>query len=145
MSLGINKTILLGHLGADPEKVAGSDITKITVATTERWKDKTSGETKEKTEWHRVTFFGHLANSAAKWLYKGAKVYIEGKNVTNKWNKDGQDHYTTEIHVKSYQLLSGIKDGEAAPAQQKHQEDKSNGYQPQQGMAGSGFDDDIPL
>lgn len=142
MSLGVNKIILIGHMGRDPEKVEGQQITKIAVATTERWTDKESKEKKEKTEWHRVTFFGHAANSAMKYLYKGAKVYIEGKNVTNKWNKDGQDHYTTEIHVSSYQLLSGLKDG-AEPAETQQQ------AAPQQQAAApaddSGFDDDIPF
>jgi single-strand DNA-binding protein len=144
----LNKVMLIGNLGRDPEKVEGNQITKIAVATTEKWKDKETGDLKEKTEWHRVTFFGHLANSAAKYLYKGAKVYIEGKNVTNKWQKDGQDHYTTEIHVREYKILSPLKDSpdqqQQQPVQQQHQQQKSNGYQ-QQPDDGDSFDDDIPF
>lgn len=141
----INKVILVGNLGRDPEKVEGNQITKIAVATTEKWKDKETGDLKEKTEWHRVTFFGHLANSAAKYLYKGAKVYIEGKNVTNKWQKDGQDHFTTEIHVREYKILSPLKD---KPDNQQQQQPA----QQQQAQAPAGnapaedsFDDDIPF
>ena len=141
MSLGINKVILIGHMGRDPEAVEGQQITKIAIATTERWKDKDSGEKMEKTEWHRVTAFGHAANSMMKYLYKGAKVYVEGKLVTNKWEKDGQTHYTTEIHVKNYQLLSAMKEQPADEAQQQ------SAPQQQQAAPASddGYNDDIPF
>ena len=146
MSRGINKIILIGNLGQDPEKVSDNQITKISVATSEKWKDKESGEQKEHTEWHRVTFFGHLANSAMKYLYKGAKIYIEGSNRTNKWEKDGQTHYTTEIHVRAYLLLSENKytSGQHEEPQQKHQESKQNSYQPE-AAAEEGFDEDVPF
>ena len=145
MSRGINKIIIIGHLGQDPEKIPDNEITKISVATTEKWKDKKSGEQMESTEWHRVTFFGHLANSAMKYLYKGAKVYIEGSNRTNKCEKDGVTRYTTEIHVREYILLSKDKDtsGQHEEARQKHQESKQDGYQ--SAKVEDGFDDDIPF
>ncbi len=150
MSRGINKIIIIGHLGQDPEKVGDNQITKISVATTEKWKDRESGEAKEATEWHRCTFFGHLANSAMKYLYKGAKIYIEGKNVTHKWEKEGVTMYTTEIHVREYILLSENKytNGQHEEAQQKrqeieHQESKQNGGQA--ATVEDGFDQDIPF
>jgi len=145
MSLGINKVILIGHLGRDPEKVEGNEIAKIAIATTERWKDKQSGEQQEKTEWHRVTGFGHSANSMMKYLYKGAKVYIEGKLVTNKWEKDGQTHYTTEVHVQKYQLLSPVKDQPEQAEQSSQPEQQQNQPADPCPSSNEGFDDDIPF
>ena len=144
----VSKTILIGNIGQEPETrytESGAAITNISVATTERWKDKTTGDKMEKTEWHKVTFFAHLANSAAKYLYKGAKVYIEGKNVTNQWEKDGQKHYTTEVHVREYKLLSPMKDqpdDQQGASQQQQQSQPAN--QPAPDSNGS-FDDDIPF
>ncbi len=105
-SKGINKVILVGNLGQDPEvKHApdGAAITTISIATSESWKDKNSGESKEKTEWHRVVFFGKLAEIAGKYLRKGSQVYVEGKLQTRKWqDKTGQDRYTTEVVVDGF-------------------------------------------
>ena len=101
MARGINKVILVGNLGADPESrytASGSAVTNIRIATSESWRDKQSGEQQERTEWHRVVFFGRLAEIAQEYLRKGSQVYIEGSLRTNKWQaQDGQDRYTTEV------------------------------------------------
>ena len=101
MARGVNKVILVGNLGKDPEvrySPNGSAVANCTLATTESWKDKTSGEKQEKTEWHRVVFFGRLAEIAGEYLKKGSQVFVEGRLQTRKWqDKDGQDRYTTEI------------------------------------------------
>lgn len=111
MARGINKVILIGNLGKDPETKSlpsGSAVTNVTVATTEGWKDKQSGEKKELTEWHRVVFFDRLAEIAGQYLKKGSKVYIEGSLRTRKWqDKDGKDHYTTEVRANEMQMLDG--------------------------------------
>lgn len=108
----INKVIIVGNLGRDPETrylASGDCITSIAVATTDKWKDKASGEQKEATEWHRVSFFGRLAEIAGQYLKKGASVYIEGKLKTRKWqDKDGADKFTTEINADVMQMLGGI-------------------------------------
>ena len=100
-SRGINKVILVGNLGNDPEHrvlPSGGGVTNISLATSESWKDKTSGEQKERTEWHRVVFFNRLSEIAAEYLRKGSKVYVEGTLRTRKWqDQSGQDRYTTEI------------------------------------------------
>ena len=115
MARGINKVILIGNLGKDPETKSlpsGSAVTNVTVATTEGWKDKQSGEKKEVTEWHRVVFFDRLAEIAGQYLKKGSKVYIEGSLRTRKWqDKDGKDHYTTEIRANEMQMLDGKAGG----------------------------------
>lgn len=137
-SRGVNKVILIGNLGNDPEvryMPSGGAVTNITIATSESWRDKTSGEEKEKTEWHRVVFMGKLAEIAGEYLKKGSKVYVEGKLQTRKWqDQSGQDKYTTEIMVDSFngvmQMLSGKQDGQQAQPQQSQQ-----GWgQPQQAM-----------
>jgi len=110
MSRGLNKVQLIGHLGADPEvryTPSGSAITNARVATTEQWKDKTSGEKQERTEWHRVTFFGRLGEIAGEYLKKGALVYIEGKLRTNEYEKDGIKRYSTDIVAEEMQMLGG--------------------------------------
>ena len=110
----VNKVILIGNLGRDPETrytADGAAITNITIATSDRWKDKTSGEMKESTEWHRVAFFGRLAEIAGEYLKKGRPVYVEGRLRTRKWqDKDGQDRYTTEIVAENMQML-GSREG----------------------------------
>ncbi|MFB8832049.1 single-stranded DNA-binding protein [Azotobacter sp. CWF10] len=118
MARGINKVILLGNVGGDPETRSlpnGNAVTNITLATSENWKDKQTGQQQERTEWHRVVFFGKLAEIAGEYLKKGAQVYIEGKLQTRKWQgQDGQDRYTTEIVVDqngTLQLLGGRRDG----------------------------------
>src|SRR5512145_404422 len=125
----VNKVIIVGNLGADPETrymPSGDAITNIRIATTDRWKDKASGEMKEATEWHRIAFFGRLAEIAGQYLKKGSQVYVEGRIRTRKWqDKEGQDRYTTEIVADAMQLLGkreGMGDappregGEPAPA-----------------------------
>lgn len=111
MARGVNKVILLGNLGADPEKretPAGLTITSLRIATTEQWTDKQTGEKRDNTEWHRVVLFGRLGEIAAQYLNKGSQVYIEGRIQTRKWqDKEGQDRYTTEIVANEMQLIGG--------------------------------------
>ncbi|MGM0552912.1 MAG: single-stranded DNA-binding protein [Pseudomonadota bacterium] len=111
MARGVNKVILLGNLGADPEKREtpnGVTVTNLRLATSEQWTDKNSGEKRENTEWHRVVMFGRLADIAAQYLSKGSQVYIEGRIQTRKWqDQSGNDRYTTEIVANDMQLLGG--------------------------------------
>ena len=111
MARGVNKVIIVGNLGGDPETrymPCGSAVTNFTVATNESWKDKQTGEQKERTEWHKVAMFNRLAEIAAEYLRKGSQVYIEGKLRTRKWQgQDGQDRYTTEIIADEMQMLGG--------------------------------------
>lgn len=137
MARGVNKVILVGHLGGDPETrymPNGNAVTNVTVATSESWKDKQTGQQQERTEWHRVVFFGRLAEIAAEYLRKGSQAYIEGALRTRKWQgQDGQDKYTTEIVVDingSLQLLG------AAPSQGTQRQPQPRGAQrPQQQSA----------
>jgi single-strand DNA-binding protein len=119
----VNKVIVVGNLGADPETrylPSGEAVTNIRVATTDRWKDKASGEMKEATEWHRVSFFGRLAEVAGEYLKKGSQVYVEGSLRTRKWqDKDGHDRYSTEIRGDVMQMLgsrAGAGEPRGAPA-----------------------------
>ena len=109
MARGVNKVILIGNLGNDPDvryTGGGSAVTRISVATSESWRDKESGEQQERTEWHRVVSFGRLAEIMSEYLKKGSKVYIEGSLRTNKWqDKEGNDRYTTEIIANEMQML----------------------------------------
>ena len=111
MARGINKAILIGNLGADPEvryTPANTAVCNISVATTDQWRDKQTGEQQEKTEWHRVVMFNRLGEVAGEYLKKGSKVYIEGRIQTRKWQgQDGQDRYTTEIVANEMQMLDG--------------------------------------
>lgn len=136
---GVNKVIVVGNLGQDPKTAympSGSAVTKISVATSESWKDKQTGEQQERTEWHRITMFGRLAEIAAEYLKKGAQVYIEGKLRTNKWqDKDGNDRWTTEIIADQMQML-GSKASDSASTQQP-------ASAPQE--SSKDFDDDIPF
>ena len=106
MAGSLNKVMLIGNLGADPETrytPSGDAVTNIRVATTDKWKDKASGEMKEATEWHRISFFGRLAEVAGEYLKKGSQVYVEGSLRTRKWqDKDGQDRYSTEIVLQKF-------------------------------------------
>ena len=123
---GVNKVILVGNLGKDPEvryTPDGKAVTNITIATSDSWTDKNTGQKQEKTEWHRVVFFGGLAGIAGEYLKKGSKVYIEGQLRTNKWqDKSGQDRYTTEIIVSGFngnmQMLDNRTGGDTAFGQQ---------------------------
>ena len=111
MARGVNKVVLIGNLGADPETrymPSGSAVTNIRIATSESWKDKDSGEKQERTEWHRIAMFGRLAEVAAEYLHKGSQVYIEGRLRTRKWqDRDGNDRTTTEIIANDLQMLGG--------------------------------------
>lgn len=132
---GVNKVIVVGNLGNDPETrhmPSGGAVTNISVATSESWKDKQTGENKEKTEWHKVAMFGRLAEIAAEYLRKGSQVYIEGKIRTRKWqDKEGNDRYTTEIIADQMQMLGGK--GEKSAPQQSPAAPKDD------------FDDDLPF
>ncbi|MCD9227835.1 single-stranded DNA-binding protein [Ralstonia pseudosolanacearum] len=104
----VNKVIIVGNLGADPETrymPSGDAVTNIRVATTDRYKDKASGEMREATEWHRIAFFGRLAEIAGEYLKKGSQVYVEGRLKTRQWEKDGQKQYSTEIVAEQMQML----------------------------------------
>ncbi len=119
MARGINKAILIGNLGNSPDVKAtstGNAVTNVSLATSESWKDKNTGEQQERTEWHRIVFFGRLAEIAGEYLHKGSKVYIEGRIQTRKWqDKDGNDRYSTEIVANEMQMLDskGSHDGKA--------------------------------
>jgi single-strand DNA-binding protein len=117
MARGVNKVILIGNLGADPETRAmpsGATVANLRIATTENWKDRTSGENQERTEWHRVALFGKLAEIASEYLRKGSQVYIEGSLRTRKWqDKQGQERYSTEIIGNEMQMLGGRGGGAA--------------------------------
>lgn len=113
MARGINKVILVGNLGRDPETrymPSGGAVTNVSVATSKSWRDRDSGEQKERTEWHRVVFFNRLAEIAGEYLKKGSKVYIEGELRTREWEREGQKHYTTEIVAGEMQMLDSRGD-----------------------------------
>jgi len=160
MARGINKVIVVGNLGGDPETrymPSGSAVTNMTVATNESWKDKQTGEQKERTEWHKVAMFGRLAEIAAEYLRKGSQVYIEGKLRTRKWQgQDGQDRYTTEIIADEMQMLGGRGGaggggsfggggggGQQGGGQQGGGQQGGGSAPPQPGP--DDFDDDIPF
>lgn len=119
----VNKVIVLGNLGQDPTvrySADGAAIANISIATSSSWKDKTTGEKREETEWVRVVFYNRLAEIAGEYLKKGKPVYVEGRLKTRKWqNKEGVDQYTTEVIAESMQLLGGRDEGQSAPAQQQ--------------------------
>ncbi len=158
MARGVNKVILVGHLGKDPEvrySPNGGAVANITLATSESWKDKNTGEKQEKTEWHRVVFFGKLAEIAGEYLKKGSQVYIEGRLQTRKWqDKEGKDRYTTEIVAGEMQMLGSRegRGGSSAEFDQSADEGRSAGRAPAAAGAGAAkssgggdFDDDIPF
>lgn len=157
MARGINKVILVGNLGKDPEvryMPSGSAVTNVTIATSDQWRDKQSGEMQERTEWHQVVFFNRLAEIAGEYLKKGSKVYVEGRLQTRKWqDKNGQDRYTTEIVANEMQMLDSPRSGGAgnygggAPSRPQQQErapqyEDRNDAQP---APPDDFDDDIPF
>lgn len=168
-SRGVNKVILVGNLGNDPETRAfpsGDMVTNITLATSETWKDKQTGQPQERTEWHRVVFHRRLAEIAGEYLHKGSKVYIEGSLKTRKWQDKatGQDRYTTEIVAREMQMLDSRSAGQSGGGQGGGGQSNYNqgGYaQPETSAAPSGsnspssapapagdfndFDDDIPF
>ena len=157
MARGINKVILVGNLGADPEtrfSAGGNAVTKIRIATSESWKDKQTGDQQERTEWHRVTFFGRLAEISGEYLRKGSQVYVEGTLRTSKYQgPDGSDRYSTEVIANEMQMLGGRggagggspmpdDDMGSSPAPQRRQQSAAPASAPQ---PASDFDDDIPF
>ena len=172
MARGVNKVILIGNLGADPEvkfMPNGGAVANVTIATSESWKDKNTGEAQEKTEWHRVIFFRRLAEIVGEYLKKGSKVYIEGKLQTRKWqDKNGADRWTTEIVANEMQMLDSRGTGGTADFNQNSQNQNMNQNQnqntnenqysnqnmnqnqnqnsaPKPAAAMAEFDDDIPF
>lgn len=160
MARGINKVILIGNLGRDPElryMPSGGAVVNITLATSESWKDKSSGESKERTEWHNVVFFNKLAEIVAQYLKKGSRVYVEGALRTRKWqDKDGQDRYSTEVVANDMQMLDargGSSEGSSrnsgqfsAPKQTEHQPPSAAGEHASAAPPDDEFeDDDIPF
>ncbi len=143
-SRGVNKVILIGNLGKDPEvryMPNGNAVANVTLATSESWKDKNTGETQERTEWHRVVFFRRLAEIAGEYLKKGSKIYVEGRLQTRKWqDQNGQDRYTTEIIADQMQMLDS-RGGGGAPL--SGGSDAPPAAAPATG--GGDFDDDIPF
>lgn len=151
--MSINKVILIGNLGNEPEVKTftnGDKITTVSIATSERWTDKNTGEKKEQTEWHRVVFSNRLADVAEQYLKKGSKVYIEGKIKTRKWqDQNGQERYSTEIRADNMQMLDSRNDGNQQNYNQGGQRSAPNAsYQPN-GMPAynqpSVSDDDMPF
>lgn len=143
----INRATIIGNVGRDPElrySAAGAAVCNITVATSRNWKDKTSGEKVEETEWHRVVFYDRLAEIAGEYLKKGRSVYVEGRLKTRKWqDKDGVERYTTEIVAENMQMLGGRDDGErtAPPAQRQAQKPAPKASSD----AFGDMDDDVPF
>ncbi|HQU15482.1 MAG: single-stranded DNA-binding protein [Chromatiales bacterium 21-64-14] len=131
----VNKVILVGNLGADPETRNFNDggaVANVTIATSERWTDKQTGEAKERTEWHRVVFYRRLAEVAAEYLRKGSQVYIEGSLQTRKWqDKDGVDRFTTEVVARNMQMLGSRQQGESQAQPRQSRPATGAGEQPQ--------------
>ena len=152
---GVNRVILVGNLGQEPETKytpSGSAITNISVATSESWKDKQTGQQQERTEWHRVKFFNRLAEIAGEYLKKGSKVYIEGSLRTNKWqDQSGQDRYTTEIVANEMQMLDSRGEGATGAGNPQPSVNGDGGHRAAQPAPNSqpstpeSFDDDIPF
>ncbi len=158
MARGINKVILIGNVGADPEvryMPNGNAVTNLTLATSDSWKDKQSGQIQERTEWHRVSLFGKIAEIAGQYLRKGSKVYIEGRLQTREWEKDGIKRYTTEVIVDmggTMQMLDSRSDNTEAPAQRPQQPARQRPTPQANAQTGAqqepdydSFDDDIPF
>lgn len=149
MARGINKVILVGNLGRDPETrymPSGGAVTNVSIATSKSWRDRDSGEQKERTEWHRVVFFNRLAEIANEYLKRGSKVYVEGELRTREWEREGQKHYTTEIVANEMQMLDSrgeggmgaLGGGGSAPSRSQQSDD----FGP---PPSDDFDDDIPF
>lgn len=158
MARGVNKVILIGNLGNDPElryTPSGSAVANVSLATSETWRDKASGELQDRTEWHRIVFFNRLAEIVGEYLRKGSKVYVEGILRTRKWqDKTGADRYTTEIIANEMHILDSRNAGQGNPDQHErsnpadnHQTNDYHGSAPEPMMATahSDFDDDIPF
>lgn len=149
MARGINKVILIGNLGNDPDirhTQGGNAVANLSLATSESWRDKATGETRENTEWHRVVMFGRLGEIAGEYLKKGSKVYIEGRLQTRKWqDKDGQDRWTTEIIANEMQMLDS-RGGGSAPFDDRPAASSNYNDAPSGDQGGPGhLEDDIPF
>ncbi|MBI5449997.1 MAG: single-stranded DNA-binding protein [Gammaproteobacteria bacterium] len=155
MARGINKVILIGNLGKDPEvryMPSGSAVANFSIATSEAWKDKSSGEQQERTEWHNITMYGRLAEIAGEYLKKGSKVFVEGRLQTDKYDKDGVTHYRTKIIANEMQMLDGRGEGSGAGGGGGYQQ-RASGSQgssapastPAPAGGADDFDDDIPF
>ncbi|MDT8387632.1 MAG: single-stranded DNA-binding protein [Thiogranum sp.] len=152
MARGINKVILVGNLGKDPEvryMPSGNAVCNVTLATSDSWKDKTSGEQKDRTEWHTVVFYSRLAEIAGEYLKKGSQIYVEGRLQTRKWqDKSGNDRYTTEIIASEMQMLGGRGGGGGSAdfgGGESRGESRGSSAPPSREPADTGFDDDIPF
>lgn len=165
MARGVNKVILIGNLGQDPDvrsTQGGTQVVNVSLATSDSWRDRNTGQTQDRTEWHRLVFFGKLAEIAAQYLRKGSQVYVEGRIQTNKWQgKDGQDRYTTEIVVNQMNMLGGRDSGGSSssnaggnwgnfdqtpsPAPQPAAAPQPQQAPQSQPIDNGGFDDDIPF
>lgn len=143
MARGVNKVIIIGNLGADPElryTPANTAIANMSVATSETWRDKQTGEKKEKTEWHRLVMFNRLAEIAGEYLKKGSKIYVEGRLQTRKWTDNNNiERYSTEIICNELQMLDGKPQGEQRPMGQRPTQE------PQRAPVDDDFEDDIPF
>ena len=147
MARGINKVILIGNLGKDPEiryTPGGAAVANVTIATNESWKDRNTGEMQERTEWHNVVFFSRLAEIVGEYLRKGSQVYVEGRLQTRKWqDKQGNDRYTTEIVANEMQMLGGRSGAGMPESRQSSGPDED--MPPPASSSGNDFDDDIPF
>jgi single-strand DNA-binding protein len=150
----VNKVILVGNVGNDPEvryMPNGNAVANVSIATSETWKDKNTGDQQEKTEWHRVVFFNRLAEIVEQYVKKGSKLYIEGRLQTRSWDQDGVKRYTTEIVANEMQMLDSrgagqdSNFGQGAPAQQSSQPQGGGGGGQQSAPSFDNFDDDIPF
>lgn len=145
---GVNKVILLGNIGKDPEiryTGAGTAIANLTLATSEKWKDKNTGEWQEKTEWHKCVVWGKQADTIGQYVHKGDMLYVEGKIQTRKYQKDGQDRYSTEIVVDSFNFCGGKSSNKPATEQRDPRDNRPQPQQPEPGTTQQEFDDDIPF
>ncbi|MBF8269957.1 MAG: single-stranded DNA-binding protein [Gammaproteobacteria bacterium] len=150
MARGINKVILIGNLGNDPEvryTASGAAVANVNIATSESWKDKETGEQQDRTEWHRIVFFGRLAEIVAEYLKKGSQIYVEGRLQTRKWqDKEGHDRYTTEIVAGEMQMLGGRGGGAGAGQSAPPPSSEARAPAGKTASADSDFvDDDIPF
>lgn len=150
MSRGVNKVIIIGNLGQDPEIRAlqsGSSVATISVATSEGWTDKATGQKQERTEWHRIVFFNRLADVVGQYLRKGSKIYVDGSLRTRKWqDQSGQDRYTTEIVASNMQMLNSRQQDGGGQYQQEPQANYQQQQQPQAQQSNNlDFDDDVPF
>ncbi len=149
MARGVNKVILVGNLGRDPEvryMPSGNAVANVTLATTESWKDKQTGEKQERTEWHNIVFYSRLAEIAGEYLKKGSQVYVEGSLRTRKWqDKNGNDRYTTEIIASDMQMLGGRGGGSSTGYSSGEAASRPVEPATSTGAAEPDFDDDIPF